>query len=109
VQLGRGIVVSIFGSHQRCDVCGWTGITRAHRLTVVCVVTYLAMVPVVLALEVFEIASFEQIFTWPVVIAMLAWYHLPKLLWRRNACGGCGQPIQVELLSNRAPSSDPGP
>ncbi|MEZ4394003.1 MAG: hypothetical protein R3A48_23260 [Polyangiales bacterium] len=58
----------------------------------------------VVVVDTFTSANLIRRITWPVaVIAMFWFYGLPALLWRANACAGCGEPMPVELLAGRAP------
>ena len=95
-------MATIWRSHQVCEQCGWTGVTKAHRLTLVSGLLYVIAAIVAVVLEALGVVDLQKAITWPVAIVALFWFFgVPALLWRRNACGGCGQRMAVKLQPGR--------
>ena len=99
-------MATIWRSHQACERCGWTGVTRAHRLTLVSGLLYVVTAVVAISLDALGVVDLRRAITWPVVVVGLLWFFgVPPLLWRTNACGSCGHRMAVKLLPGKAPGA----
>jgi hypothetical protein len=103
-------MATVWRSHQVCEKCGWAGVTKAHRSTLVSGLLYAVAAIVAVILEALAVVDLQRVITWPVAAVALFWFFgVPALLWRTNACGGCGQRMAVKLQSGRAASvAQPG-
>lgn len=94
----------IWNSHQCCAQCEWAGTTLAHRLNVVNTILYLLAVIAVVIAEAVYSQNIASRITWPIALGAVLWFFgVPRLLWRTNACRGCGQRMDVNLLPGTAP------
>jgi len=96
-------MATIWRSHQVCERCGWAGVTKAHRLTLVSGLLYVIAAIAVVILDALGFLDLQRTITWPVAVVALFWFFgVPALLWRTNACGGCGQRMAVKLQPGKA-------
>ncbi len=95
---------TIWHSHQRCTQCHWVGTTTAHRNNILNGLLYLLAVAAVVVAETVYSLDLAHRVSWPIALFAMVWFYgVPALLWRNNACRGCGQPMEVDLLPGRAP------
>jgi hypothetical protein len=96
-------MATIWRSHQVCGLCGWAGVTKAHRRILASGLLYVIAAVGAIAIEALGVADLQSAITWPVVVVALFWFFgVPWLLWQANSCGGCGRRMAVKLLPGKA-------
>jgi len=71
---------------------------------VISALLYLLTALVIIILETTGTLDLQRKITWPVLLIALFWFRgVPILLWRTNACRGCGQRMDVALIEGKPP------